>query len=172
MRSVFIFCLILLVYCKSNAQSALNRSHLEFNIGIGKRAYINSRDGMFRSMASLNYNYRINNVFYLKSGLDVNYYDIPFNGDYNAKGYILTSTSLEHFSYAWFLGAEIVMNKVIFQGGMSRYLYFKHLPQYDVNYYSKIGFKYLITPHLNFGFFLKAHSYEADYMDFGLGYKF
>lgn len=172
MRILFISLFFISLSLTSFSQVSLNRSHLELNVGIGKRAYINSNKGMFRSMGSINYNQRFNNVFYIKTGLDVNYYDIPYDGNSSGPGYILTSTSLEHFSYAWFLGGEIVMNKIIFQGGMSRYLYFKHLPQYDVNYYSKIGFKYLITPHLNLGFFLKAHSYEADYMDFGFGYKF
>lgn len=159
------------------AQASLNKSHVELNIGLGRRAYINSKEAMLRGMGSVQYVHRINNVFYVKSGLDVNYWDHKFNGNFNGKGYQLIATSYEHFAYAWFFGAEIVMNKVIFQGGAAKYLYFKHLPtkeifKREVNYYTKIGFKYLITPNLNVGFFLKAHSYEADYMDFGIGYKF
>lgn len=167
-----LFIILVLIGNYSFAQKALNRSHGEINLGIGKRAYINSRDAQLRGMLSANYVQRINNVFYLKTGIDINYWDHKFDGNYNGRGYQLTATSYEHYAYAWFLGGEIVMNKIVFQGGLAKYLYFKHLPQYDVNYYSKIGFKYLINKHLYAGFFLKAHSYEADYMDFGLGYKF
>ncbi len=170
--SILRILLFVIISTASFAQSSLNRSHVELNLGLGRRAYINSREAMLRGMGSVQYVQRINNVFYIKSGLDVNYWDHKFDDNYSGRGYQLTATSYEHFAYAWFLGGEIVMNKVVFQGGAARYIYFKHLAQYDVNYYTKIGFKYLITPNLNVGFFLKAHSYEADYMDFGIGYKF
>ncbi len=170
-KIIFILLFITLGY-NSQAQVSLNRSHAEINLGLGRRAFINTRKAQLRGMFSANYVQKINNVFYLKTGLDINYWDHVYDGNYNGPGYQLTATSYEHLAYAWFLGGEIVMNKVIFQGGVARYIYFKHLPQYDVNYYTKIGFKYLITKHVYAGFFLKAHSYEADYMDFGLGYKF
>lgn len=156
----------------ANAQYSLDKSHIELNAGIGRRAYINSKDAMLRGMLSLNYNYKINNVFYLRSGLDLNYYDHAFNGDYKGPGYILTATSYEKYSVGLFLGGEIVMDKIIFLGGMSRYVYYKPLAQYNMKFYSKLGFKYLISPHINVGFFLKAHANEADYLDFGIGYKF
>ena len=169
-RYSLLFCMFC-CYSALFAQTAsLQRSHFDMNVGIGRRAYINSHEGVVKGMASINYVQKINNVFYLKTGLDAMYWDVTYYAT-TGKGYLLTSTSYEHFAYAWFLGGEIVMNKVVFQGGMSKYLYFKHLSQYDVNYFSKIGFKYLITPRLNVGFFLKAHSYEADYMDFGIGLK-
>lgn len=172
MKRILLVLIIGLMSSFSQAQVSLNRSHAELNLGIGRRAYINTHKAQIRGMISANYVQKINNVFYLKTGLDVNYWEYAFDGNYNGPGYQLTATSYEQFAYAWFLGGEIVMNKIIFQGGMARYIYFKHLPQYDVNYYTKIGFKYLITKHVYTGFFLKAHSYEADYMDFGLGYKF
>lgn len=177
MKRVYISLIFLLFGLLSFAQVSLNRSHAEFNLGLGRRAYINSKEAQLRGMASLNYVYRINDVFYLKTGLDINYWDHKFDGNFNGPGYQLIATSYEHFAYAWFLGGEIVMNRVIFQGGAARYLYFKHLPtkeifNREVNYYTKIGFKYLITKNLYAGFFLKAHSYEADYMDFGIGVKF
>lgn len=180
MKRIILTYLFLFYGLISSAQSSLNRSHVELNLGIGRRAYINSKEAQLRGMASLNYVYKINKVFYLKSGLDINYWDHKFDGNFSGPGYQLIATSYEHYAYAWFFGGEIAMNRVIFQGGAASYLHFKHLPDdyliqtfgRKVNYYTKIGFKYLITKNLNAGFFLKAHSYEADYMDFGLGYKF
>lgn len=172
MNKLLLFILILGAVSIANAQPSLNRSHAEVNIGMGRRAYINSKDAMLRGMLSANYNYKINTVFYVRSGLDLNYYDHAFNGDYLGPGYILTATSYKKYSVGLFLGGEVVMNRIIFQGGMSRYIYYKPLPQYNLKYYSRIGFKYLISPHVNVGFFLKAHNNEADYLDFGIGYKF
>ena len=177
MKRTYLTFLFVLYTLICSAQKSLERSHFEVNLGLGRRAYINSKDAQLRGMASLNYVHRINTVFYLKTGLDVNYWDHKFDGNFAGPGYQLIATSYEHFAYAWFVGGEIAMNRVIFQVGAAWYLYFKHLPTQeifnrDVNYYTKIGFKYLITKNLNAGFFLKAHSYEADYMDFGLGYKF
>jgi hypothetical protein len=172
MKKFAVLMCFLFAVCFANAQPSLNRSHAELNIGAGRRAYINSKNAMLRGMLSANYNYKINNVFYLRSGLDLNYYEHAFNGDYSGPGYILTATSQENYSVGLFLGGEVVMNRIIFQGGMSRYIYYKPLPQYNLKYYSRIGFKYLISPHVNVGFFLKAHNNEADYLDFGIGYKF
>ncbi len=172
MKKISYILLFLFFAFEASAQRSLNRNHFETNIGIGRRAYINSKSAMLRGMFSINYNYHVNNVFYLRTGLDVNYYDHVFNGDYYGLGYIVKSTSLEKYSYGLFLGGEIVMNRIVFQGGMTRYLYYKPLPQYNFKYFSRIGFKYLVSPHFNVGFFLKAHANEADYLDFGIGYKF
>ena len=187
-RIIFLSCFIFFSFL-AFSQNALNRSHFELNIGIGRRAYINSHDykplinityssiissipiKILRGMSSVNYVQKINNVFYLKTGYDLNYWDVTYDPATN-KGYLLRATSYEHLAHAWFLGGEIAMNKVIFQGGYARYFYFKQLPQYNIKGYTKIGFKYLITKNFYAGFFLKAHSYEADYMDFGLGVKF
>lgn len=169
-RIIYLSCFIFFSF-SAFSQNALIRSHFELNLGIGRRAYINSHDYVLRGMSSVNYVQKINNVFYLKTGYDLNYWDVTYDPVTN-KGYLLRATSYEHFAHAWFLGGEIAMNKVIFQGGYARYFYFKQLPQYNIKGYTKIGFKYLITKNLYAGFFLKAHSYEADYMDFGLGMKF
>lgn len=171
MKKSRIILVFMLISLSAFSQNAINRNHFEVNVGMGRRAYINSHDYVLRGMGSINYLYKINSVFYLKTGYDLNYWDVTYDAS-NNNGYLLRATSLEHFAHAWFVGGEIVMNNVVFQGGYARYLYFKQLPQYNIKGYTKIGFKYLITKNIYTGFFLKAHSYEADYMDFGLGIKF
>ncbi len=155
-----------------NAQSLpKDRSHFELNLGIGKRAYINSNKGILKGTFSTNYNWRIHEVIDLKTGIDVMYWDITYQPD-KGIGYLNSGSSYEHFAYAFFTGIDFKMNKLLLQFGVGRYLYYKSIPNYNLKYYSKMGFKYMITDHLTAGFFLKAHSYEADYLDFSLGWKF
>ena len=165
-------CIMLSSIQTTHAQKLLERNTFEIDLGIGKRAYINSKDGVLRGTASLNYNWRVHKIIDIKTGFDAIYWDIPYQDRPNDPGYLITSTSYEHFAYAFVLGFDLKMRRTTFQYGLGRYLYYKQLAAYDYDYYSKLGFRYQLTEHFNAGFFLRAHSYIADYIDFGIGYKF
>lgn len=150
----------------------LNRNTFELVLGAGRRAYINSKKAMLRSTFSMNYNIRLHPLWDLKLGADAVYFDHVFDGNNLGKGYILRSTSYGHFAYGAFLGADFKMNRVIAQFGMAKYIYFNDLPQYNMQFYSKLGMRYVISRHVSVGFLMRAHQAEADYMDFNLSYKF
>lgn len=169
---LFLFLFINGLNCIAQKQYTLNRNTVEVHVGIGRRALINSRQGVFRGTASLNYNWRIHKYWDIKTGLDVIYWNTVYKGLPNDPGYLLRSTSYEHFAYALFVGGDFKMDRVTFQTGVGYYLYFKTLDLWNVKYYTKIGLRYQLTKHLSTGFFLRAHANEADYMDFGIGYKF
>lgn len=155
----------------------LDRSTWEVHVGLGHRAYINSKEGVLRGTASLNYNWRIHKYWDIKTGFDVIYWGTVYEGSPTLpntyeKGYLLRSTSYEHFAYALFLGGDFKMGRTTFQTGYGHYLYFKTMDLWNVKGFYKAGFRYQLSAHLSAGFFLRAHANEADYIDFGFGYKF
>jgi len=163
---------MLLATIDSHAQYGLQKSTWELHAGAGWRARINSKEGTFRSTISFNRNWRLSKFIDLKTGFDAIYWDVVYTGLANDPGYFLRSTSYDHWAYAIFIGGDFKMHRAIFQTGYGRYLYYNTLDIWNVKYYTKLGFRYQVTPHVSVGMFLRAHAYEADYMDFGIGYKF
>lgn len=148
----------------------LNRNTVEISAGIGQRGISTINKSVFRSTLTLGYNIQLHPIIDLKLASDVLYYD-------NVTENILKAGSNEHFAYGIVLGSDFKLNRIIFTNGIGRYLYFNSkweddLPNDEINYYTKIGFRYLITKNLTAGFIMRAHRVQADYVDFGLSVKF
>ncbi len=171
-RIIYIILLICL-NTSAKSQSFADRSHAEFGIGIGRRAYINSKSAMLRGTFFANHLYKINNVIAIRHGLDVIYWDKKFD-DINigvGSGYLITSSSYEHFAYGYLLGCDFVMNKVTVQLGMGKYIHYNQIAIYNYQFYSKFGFKYKVSEKLYLNSTIRAHGTIADYIDFGIGIK-
>jgi hypothetical protein len=171
-RIIFIS-MIILSFLNSYSQTFAKRSHAEFGIGFGKRAYINSKSGVLRSTSYINHVVKINNVIAIRHGLDVIYWDKTFDGKNfgTGSGYLLTSTSYEHFAYGYLLGLDVVMNRITFQMGLGKYLYYNQMAIHNYQFYSKLGFKYKISNTFYFNGAIRGHGIIADYVDFGIGIK-
>lgn len=173
MRSIIVFVILLICNHDLHSQSFAKRSHAEFGIGIGRRAYINSKSAMLRSTTYANHIFKINNVISIRHGLDVIYWEKTFD-DKNfgtGSGYVLTSTSYEHFAYGYLLGLDVVMNRITFQMGAGKYLYYNQMAIHNYQFYSKLGFKYKISNTFYFNGAIRGHGIIADYVDFGIGIK-
>lgn len=155
------------------SQKFIDRSHVELGIGLGRRAYINSKSAMLRGTVYANHLYKINNVISIRHGLDAIYWDKKYDGINSGvgSGYLITSSSYEHFAYGYTLGSDFVMNKITFQLGMGKYLYYKQIAIYNYQFYSKFGFKYKINDVFYLTSTIRAHGTIADYIDFGLSIK-
>ncbi len=173
-KRIILTFLFFIAFMNLLAQNFATRNHAEFGIGIGRRAYINSKSAMLRGTLFANHLYKINNVFSIRHGLDIVYWDKTYDGinTGTGSGYLVTSSSYEHFAYGYLLGTDIVMNKITFQFGMGKYLYYKQIAIYNYQYYSKFGFKYKLSDKLYFNSNIRAHGTIADYVDFGIAIKF
>jgi hypothetical protein len=167
--------LILFILCNAIAysQNFIHRSHTEFGIGIGRRAYLNSKSAMLRGTFYANHLFKINNVISLRHGLDVIYWDEIYDGVNSGpgSGYLITSSSYEHFAYGYIFGSDIVMNRVTVQLNMGKYLYYNQIARYNYQFYSKFGFKYKVNNYLYLNSTIRAHGTIADYIDFGFSIK-
>ncbi len=172
-RKIILLLFLVVLVNNTMAQTFAQRSHAEFGIGIGRRAYINSKSAMLRGTLFANHLYKINNVISIRHGLDVIYWHKKYD-DINSgpgSGYLITSSSYEHFAYGYILGCDVVMNKVTVQLGMGKYLHYKQIAIYNYQFYSKFGFKYKLTDKLYLNSTIRAHGTIADYIDFGIGIK-
>lgn len=157
--------LLLILLCLTGnplIAQTLQRNTFELAAGLGQRGIINTKEGVLRGTGSLFYNIRFHALWDLKLGADALYYD---RTDQN----LLLATSYDKWAYGAVLGADFTMSRIIFHSGMGRYVYFKG--RYPIRYYTRIGFRYVISPHLTAGFFMRAHKSQADYIDFGLSLR-
>ena len=101
------------------------------------------------------------------------YWDKKFDGkDFGTgSGYLLTSTSYEHFAYGYLLGPDIVMSRITLQLGLGKYLYYKQMAIHNYQFYTKLGFKYKINNTFYLNGAIRGHGIIADYVDFGIGIK-
>ncbi len=161
---------ILVIYCNSMQAQHLNRSTFEISAGGGRRGIINSLRGVGRATITAGYNLRINAVVDLKVAADALYFD-------KTNENLLKSWSAEPWAYGAVIGSDFKLNRIIFTNGVGRYIYFasvwnKNSPNDMIQYYTKIGFRYLITKNLTAGFIMRAHRTQADYIDFGVSVRF
>lgn len=165
----FIFFFILSFARDIQAQEKDRKYHVEFSAGAGRRGMINRQEGVFRSTLSANFSMRIHPVVSLKLGLDALYFD-------RTNENLLLAWSGKNWAYGITAGSDFKMGRIIFSNGIGRYLQFdsvweKNNPGDQIKYYTKIGFKYIITQHLLIGFMMRAHRAQADYIDFGFSIR-
>lgn len=162
--------LLLLLHFNTNAQEKLTRkSNIEIGLGIGRRAYINSKSAMFRSTFAAHYLRNVNELVSIRMGPEIIYWDIPYDGA--NKGYLVTSSSYENFAYGFLLGADVNMSKVSFTYGLGKYLYYKQIGIYNYQFYTRLGFKFKVHKNLYFNSVMRSHGLIADYIDFGFSIK-
>ena len=163
------FLLLVMISTTSFAQH-LARNTFELSAGLGRRGILNEQEGVLRSTLSVGYNIRLNSLIDFKIATDALYFD-------QTQHDLLRAWSKEKWAYGAVIGSDLKLNRIIFTNGIGRYLYLnsgwidKH-PGDIIRFYTKIGFRYLITKNLTAGFVMRAHSVQADYIDFGLSVKF
>lgn len=169
-KAIYLLYLWSLTTLSSATAQHLHRNTFEISAGIGRRGISTNDKGVFRSTITAGYNIRMHSIIDLKLATDVLYYD-------KVNETILRGGSNEHWAYGFVTGADIKLNRILFTTGIGRYLYFNSkweddFPNDKIRFYTKIGFRYLLTKNLTAGFIMRAHSVQADYIDFGLSVKF
>jgi hypothetical protein len=162
--------LLILLHFWTLGDTVTERHQWELSAAIGQRGLIDRKEYVFRSTLNVNYLYAINSVIQARIGADALYFSDPSKN-------ILRGWSREKWAYGAGLGLETTMNKVVFLLGYNRYLYFNSVhnlenPDDPIHYYSKLGFRYKITPKFTFGLVMRANSNQADYIEYGLSYRF
>lgn len=153
---------------KSNFK-ALERNTIEFTAGIGRRGVYEQKSGMAKSAFYGGYNYRLNEVFDLRGGLNAVYYHTVFDPDRNNETYQHYGTSYDPWRIGLSLGLGMRMNRVELKGMVGRYLHYNSL--HDISYYWNAGGLYYLSPRLGIQSTLHMHRFQADFVDLGLAVK-
>jgi hypothetical protein len=150
----------------SRVSSFRHKTH-SFDIGInmGRRGVYQSKEGYFRTGLYAGYNYRLNSIFALSSGIDAVYYHSVFDpADFN-RTYQSFATSYEHWRVGAALGPDIWMGRLAL---MMKYGYYLHYNSYRDNHtYWTAGMKYNALNWAAVQAKIYIHKTEADFVGFG-----
>ena len=157
---------------KSNF-TQLQKNTFEINLGIGRRGVIESHEGLLKSGLYAGYNFYINDILMLKSGLDAVYYYTPFipTQEKGVQTFQYYGTSYDRWRTGLSLGAETTLWRFSVNAQFGRYIYYNsYYP--DINWYWTNSLIYNIDQHIGFQAKTYMHKSQADYINFGFALKF
>lgn len=146
-------------------------SSFEFSAGIGKRGVFDSHKGLYRSGLYGGYNYFFNQALALKVGVDGWYYYTVYDPAQPNETFQEEGTSFDHWSAGISIGTDIAMNRFVVNGQVGKYIHFNGLDP-TVKWYWYGGFRYYLTPELGIQSTVYIHRTTADYINWGLVYRF
>lgn len=138
-----------------------------FDIGInmGHRGVYQSKEGYFRTGLYAGYNYRLNSIIALSSGIDAVYYHSVFNPADFDRTYQSFATSYEHWRVGAAIGPDLWMGRLAL---MMKYGYYLHYNSYRDNHtYWTAGMKYNVLDWAAVQAKIYIHKTEADFVGFG-----
>ncbi|MHB1179890.1 MAG: hypothetical protein ACYCZO_16360, partial [Daejeonella sp.] len=144
------------------------KNFFEAGVDIGRRGSYKSYTGNWKSGFYLGYNHKLNPTVSMKLGGDAVYYYTTFDGSDRSDQYF--ATSYEPWRYGVSAGSDIWFGKVALMTNYGYYLKFNG--KYDIKTYWNAGFKYYFRPSLAVQGKGYVHKAQADYLGFGLMYRF
>lgn len=139
---------------------------VELLAGLGWRGKYKIRDKFFRTNFYAGYSRFFNQVFALRSGVDVVYYDRVYNPDEYDDSIPYWGKSYEHFRVGVSVGGEVKMGKLALNANVGRYVYMKS--PYNQKTYWNAAFRYYILPKFGIQTTLYAHKVQADFISLGI----
>jgi len=142
------------------------RHSIDLGVNMGRRGVYQSKEGYFRTGLYAGYNYRLNSVLGISSGIDAVYYHSVFDPNDFDRTYQSFATSYEHWRIGAALGPDLWMGRLAL---MVKYGYYLHYASYRNNHtYWTAGMKYSIFDWAAVQAKIYVHKTEADYAGFGL----
>jgi hypothetical protein len=150
----------------SGSSNFQHKTH-SFDIGInmGRRGVYQSKESFFRTGLYAGYNYRLNSIIALSSGVDAVYYHSVFNPNDFDRTYQSFATSYDHWRVGVALGPDLWMGRLAL---MAKYGYYLHYNSYRDNHtYWTAGMKYSVLNWAAVQAKIYIHKTEADFVGFG-----
>lgn len=140
----------------------------DFGVNIGRRGIFRSKDGLYKTGLYAGYNYRLNALLGLSSGLDAVYYHSIY--EYNDQTYESLATSLDRWRVGLAVGPDIWMDRLAIMAKYGYYLHYNHFSPSgnDVKTYWTAGLKYYVLNWAAVQSKVYIHKTEADYLGFGI----
>ena len=150
-----------------SSSSTLDYRTHTFDVGInsGKRGVYQSKDNSFKTGLYAGYNYRINPILAIGTGIDMVYYHTIYDPLRHNETYQSTGTSYERWRVGAAIGPDLWMGRLA--AGV-KYGYYLHYNSYmPINTYWTAALKYRITSWGALQVKTYLHHTEADYIGFG-----
>lgn len=153
-----------------NTEMLMKKNGLEISFGAGERGKYKTKNGFFKMGFYAGYNHFINNVLAFRMGLDAVYYDKVYNPAVYEDSVPYWGKSYEHFRLGASAGIEVKMNDFAINTNFGRYVYFKS--PYHQKMYWNASLKYYLSKNYGVVSTLNAHKFQADFVNWGLFYRF
>ncbi|SHF73325.1 Lipid A 3-O-deacylase (PagL) [Pedobacter caeni] len=140
----------------------------DFGVNIGRRGIFRSKEGLYKTGLYAGYNYRLNELLGLSSGLDAVYYHSIY--EYNDQTYESLATSLDRWRVGLAVGPDIWMDRLAIMTKYGYYLHYNHFSPSgnNVKTYWTAGLKYYVLNWAAVQSKVYIHKTEADYLGFGI----
>lgn len=139
----------------------------DLGIGIGRRGYYRSKAGFFyKTSLYAGYNYRVNPVLGLSTGVDAIYYHSIFDPQNFEGTYQSNASSFDRWRIGVAVGPDIWMNRLALTVKYGYYL--KYNSYRNINTYWTSGLKYNLLDWLALQARIHVHKTEADFAAFGV----
>ena len=147
--------------------NTLQRNSFEFMAGFGQRGVFEQKRAKYRSAFFAGYNYYINDLITIKTGLDaVYYYTVfdPLNADETFQNY---GTSYDRWRTGLSLSSDFNFWRVTINTQIGKYLHYNRYFK-NATWYWGFGPTIYVTPRLGIQARTYMHFAQADFVNYGL----
>ena len=157
---------------RKSAFNPLQRNAIEISAGIGARGVAEQKGKhLYKSGFYAGYNFYLNEVMTLKAGADAVYYYTVYDPENSLSTFQYYGTSYDRWRTGLSIGADINLWRITVGTQIGKYVHFNRLKE-NATWYWTFGPTYNITPHLGFQAKTYMHFAQADYVNWGLLYRF
>ncbi|SFA57015.1 Lipid A 3-O-deacylase (PagL) [Pedobacter suwonensis] len=157
---------------RKSTYTTLQRNSIELSVGLGARGVFENRNkSLYKSGLYAGYNFYLNDVMSLKAGADAVYYYTTFDPNNYGNTFQNYGTSYDQWRTGISIGADINLWRVTVAGQIGKYIHFNRLMD-KATWYWTFGPTFNITPHLGLQAKTYMHFAQADFVNWGVVYKF
>jgi len=138
---------------------------VDFGINFGRRGVYRSKEGLYKTGLYVGYNYRLNSVLGLGTGVDAVYYHTIYDPIRNGETYQSNASSFDRWRVGAAFGPDLWMGRLAMMAKYGYYLHFNSLK--DINTYWTAGLKYNVVDWAAIQAKIYIHQTEADFVGFG-----
>lgn len=157
---------------RKSTYTTLQRSSIELSAGLGARGVFGDRSkSLYKSGIYAGYNFYLNDVMSLKAGADAVYYYTTFDPNNYVNTFQNYGTSYDKWRTGISVGADINLWRVTVAAQIGKYIHYNRLMD-KATWYWTFGPTFNITPHLGLQAKTYMHFAQADYVNWGVVYRF
>jgi len=146
-------------------ESRYKKHSVDLAVNMGRRGVYHSKNGLYKTGLYAGYNYRINTVLGLSTGIDAVYYHSVFDPNREAETFQSYATSFQRWRVGLGLGPDLWMGRIGFMLKYGYYLHYESLM--PVNTYWTAGMKYYILNWAALQAKTYIHKAQVDFIGFG-----
>ena len=147
--------------------NTLKRNSFEFMAGFGQRGVFEQKRAKYRSAFFAGYNYYINDLITIKTGLDAIYYYTVFDPSDSDETFQNYGTSYDRWRTGLSLSSDFNFWRVTINTQIGKYLYYNRYFK-NATWYWGFGPTIYVTPRLGIQARTYMHFAQADFVNYGL----